>query len=124
MAFKFSQADMASSNQLEAGWYPLKIVSITVKDSSKDPSNQVYHCKFEVVEGHPKAFTQILDYPNGKNLGKFISLLRCFDANPTPGKEYNEQDLVGKLVQGWCKFVDDGQYRNNKVDDFRPIGSK
>lgn len=118
----FSASDLAASNQLEAGWYPLVIDSIVSGPGKSDPNSITWKIDLHVASG-PFKDTPIKEFASSKMNARLVSLIKCFDKDPKPGKSYDLTQLIGKVVQGWVSFDDDGQFRNNKVKDFKPVGA-
>lgn len=117
----FGKSDIASANQLEPGWYPLTMDEVTSGPGKKDKDSITWTLKFLVSKGHPMEDTPIVFWISSKMQSIGVALIKCFVGEIDPTRQYNLEELIGKKVQGWCFFEDDGEFRNNKVKDFRPI---
>lgn len=120
----FSKSDIASATQLDAGWYPLTLIEIASGPGKSDPNSITWTLKFEVAQGHKNEGTPLMYWISSKMQSAGTSLLQCFVKDIEPGKQYDLAQMVNHKVQGWCFFEDDGQYRNNKIKDFRSIDAK
>lgn len=121
-SFTFSDSDIAQNNPLEATWYPLKVVAINSAPGKKDPSGTTTTIDFVVADGGPGEKTPIRHYLTDKMLSGVIAYVRAFvpTGKVEPGKAYNVDDTLNKMVMGYCTW--DKDFKSNKVLDLKPMG--
>ena len=121
---RFKQSDIAGSNQLPAGFYPIKIEEVGSNPGTKDANTVTWNFKFVVMGGKFDG-TPVSLFVNSAHIDKsclpalFMAVAGEIDLNA----DYNPELLVGKTCDAWLYFDEDekngGQYRGNKVRDFK-----
>ena len=114
-----TEADVASSNQLPANWYKLKLVDVTSGPGTSDPNSITWTCKYVVTTEGPFKNTPLVDWPNSKNMGKASAMLRAFTKNIAPGTAFNQADLKDRECIAQCAYDAKGDFRGNKILAFK-----
>ena len=116
---QFSEADILSSGEAEAGWYPMHLVQVSEGPGKTDPSSTTWTCQFEVTDGPRKGM--LLDHWfSSKMMKGVLNYIKCFVAKIEPNKTYPLGSTTKKAVMGWVKH--DLDRNTNVITAFKPVG--
>lgn len=114
----FTQSDLASTNKLEAAFYPAVLKSINAGPGKKDPSSTTWSCEFVVTDG-PAKDTPIPFWFSDKMIKTIILYVQCFVAKIEAGKAYPLEATVGKPVKIFARW--NMEQKQNEILDFQKV---
>ncbi len=115
---QFTKEDLLNRNQLEAGWYQLKIKEVLSGPGKSDPTSTTYTIKLVVANG-PQAGTPLMTYLSEKAMGLAVDFVRAVVGKIEPGQSYDLESLVGRDVMGYVTYNLDRKW--NEVKDWKPL---
>ena len=115
-------ADIAKSKNIEAGWYPAKIVKVNDIKPSKDKASMNIPIDFE-IKNQAAEGKQITVTFNSKAIGMITPLLKAVNGvEPEPG-QINVDTLQGQEVDVHVIQETFEGRLINKIDGYLPKGS-
>lgn len=120
---KFTKENLLEKNKLPPGWY--KLITKQVEEKISKGGDSTNFWVYVVVSEGPGAGTPIRICFNEQVMGPAVEY--CFAHGATDKDLENAevisilQKTIGKTVEGYTRYVADGQFPGNQVSEWRPV---